>query len=92
MSLGYMHSAVDGPCIEQEGANDLLEAVDAVGIQRQGGVLRVGILYFGAICWCHPSMRRVLWLCWDRVGESLECFLNVPRHRCSDMYICIVPF
>jgi hypothetical protein len=83
---------VDDPGVEQEGVNDLLEAVDAVGIQRQEGVLRVGLLYFGAICSCLPTMRRMVWPCWGRVGESLDCFLNRPRHRCSDMCVRIVPF
>jgi hypothetical protein len=81
-----MHGVVDGPCVEQEMANDLLEAVDFVGIHRQECVLRVGI------CWCRPSMGRVLWQFWDRVGESLECLLSITRHRYSDMCVCIVPF
>jgi hypothetical protein len=69
-----------------------LEAVDAVGIQRQGGVLRVDKMFFGAICGCRPNVGRVLWPCWDREGDSLECVLNINRHHYSDMCVCIVPF
>ena len=75
---GNQHGVVHGTAVEEEGADDLLEALDAVLVQGGAGVNGSGFLgSFGTAVGFDPSMGCMLWFGGGRVLEALKGFGNV---------------
>jgi hypothetical protein len=88
---GCEHGVVNGPGIEEKGANHFLEALRARFVQGSGGVFWFSILNTGAVVGNGPGVGRVLWLGGYRVGEALERLFDISGHGEGHVAIVIIP-
>ena len=71
---------MSGDSVEEESADDLLDACDCGGLEERRGLGVGSILYFGAVDGLVPNMWAVLGLFWSRVLKRVLCCTDVSRH------------
>jgi hypothetical protein len=90
-SNGNQHSGVNGACVVEEGAQDLLDVFGVFGVEGKKGVGGRSILSGGTVRGFLPCVWSVLWAGWCRMVEALEGTFNVPRDGDVDCAIGVVP-
>ena len=90
---GDEHGGVDCTCVEEEGADDLLEALDAGRVEGGTGVIEGSQLDGGAEDRLYPSvggMFGATWL-WMWILKAMQSRVNVLRHGEVNGAIGVVP-
>ena len=85
------HGGVDSTCIVEEGADDLLDALETSRSKGGGGVMEWEELDSGTVVGSNPVVGRMFGAGWHGMLETVEGGGQVVRHGDVTCSICVIP-